>query len=65
MIDRASIWVLTHVWELRDREDGQAVAEYGVLLALILIAAIAAITLLGGQISGAFTSVKNSLSAAI
>ncbi|HEY4976150.1 MAG TPA: Flp family type IVb pilin [Gaiellaceae bacterium] len=61
MIDRASLWVLTHVWQLRDRQDGQAAAEYGVLLALILIVAIGAITVLGGNISDAFDAVAKKL----
>jgi len=61
MIDRASIWVLTHVWELRDREDGQAAAEYGVLLALILVVSIALIATLGTKIEAAFKAITTAL----
>jgi pilus assembly protein Flp/PilA len=35
-----------------DREDGQALAEYGLLLALIAVVCIAALTALGLAISG-------------
>jgi len=34
------------------REDGQTMAEYGVVLALITLAVLAALLLLGGAISG-------------
>jgi Flp pilus assembly pilin Flp len=34
------------------REDGQTMAEYGVVLALITLAVVAALTLLGVAISG-------------
>lgn len=35
-----------------DREDGQALAEYGLLLALIAVVCIAALTALGLALSG-------------
>jgi pilus assembly protein Flp/PilA len=40
-----------------DREDGQALAEYGLLLALIAVVCIAALTALGLAISGALGSI--------
>jgi pilus assembly protein Flp/PilA len=43
------------------REEGQAMAEYGVILALIAVACVVVLGLLGGQISSALTSVKNAL----
>ena len=43
------------------REEGQAMAEYGVILALIAVACVVVLGLLGGQISAALTSVKNAL----
>lgn len=39
---------------LRDREEGQAMAEYGILLALIAVVAIVAVALLGTKVDGAF-----------
>jgi Flp pilus assembly pilin Flp len=44
---------------LRRREEGQTMAEYGVVLAVITLAVIAAITLLSERVRGAITSVAN------
>jgi pilus assembly protein Flp/PilA len=46
---------------LRDREEGQAAVEYGVLVALIIAVCIAVITTLGGDVSSAFQSVVDAL----
>jgi pilus assembly protein Flp/PilA len=46
---------------LRRNEEGQTMAEYGVILAVITLAVIAAITLLSGNVSNAITSVANIL----
>jgi Flp pilus assembly pilin Flp len=43
------------------REEGQTMAEYGVVLAVITLAVIAAITLLSGNVSNAINSVANLL----
>jgi pilus assembly protein Flp/PilA len=42
---------------VRDRQEGQAMAEYGIILALIAVACVVAIGLLGTKISGTFTSI--------
>jgi Flp pilus assembly pilin Flp len=42
---------------LRRNEEGQTMAEYGVVLAVITLAVIAAITLLSGKVSNTVTSV--------
>jgi Flp pilus assembly pilin Flp len=47
--------------ELRTREEGQTMAEYGVVLAVITIAVIGAITLLSSNVRNAITSVANLL----
>ncbi len=39
------------------REDGQTMAEYALILALIAVVTAAVIVLLGGQISSVFNSV--------
>jgi Flp pilus assembly pilin Flp len=49
------------VGALRRREDGQTMAEYGVVLAVITLAVVAAITLLAGNVSNALNSVANIL----
>jgi Flp pilus assembly pilin Flp len=47
--------------QLRTREEGQTMAEYGVVLAVITLAVIAAITLLSSNVRNAITSVANIL----
>lgn len=42
---------------LERREEGQTMAEYGVVLAVITLAVIASITLLSSRVSGAFSAV--------
>ena len=45
----------------RDDEEGQGLAEYALILALIAIVAIAALVFLGNQISGILNVVGNSV----
>ena len=47
--------------QLRAREEGQTMAEYGVVLAVITLAVIGAITLLSSNVRNAITSVANIL----
>jgi pilus assembly protein Flp/PilA len=42
-------------------ERGQTMAEYGVVLALVTLAVVGAMTMLSGNISGAFTAVAGIL----
>ena len=44
-----------------NREDGQALAEYGLLLALIAVVCIVALTALGLAIAGTLGSITGSL----
>jgi Flp pilus assembly pilin Flp len=46
---------------LRKREEGQTMAEYGVVLAVITLAVIGAITLLSDNVRNALESVANVL----
>ncbi|HZQ81580.1 MAG TPA: Flp family type IVb pilin [Gaiellaceae bacterium] len=43
------------------REEGQAMAEYGLILALVALAVILAITTLGGDLSTEFNKIANAL----
>jgi pilus assembly protein Flp/PilA len=43
------------------KEDGASLAEYGLLLALIAVICIAAISLLGNQISMMFSTLSTSI----
>ena len=46
---------------LRRDEDGQGLAEYALILALIAIVAIIALLFLGGQVSGILNTVGSSV----
>jgi pilus assembly protein Flp/PilA len=46
---------------LRSDEDGQGLAEYALILALIAIVAIIALIFLGGQVSEILSDVGNSV----
>ena len=46
---------------LRDREEGQAMVEYALLLSLIAVVSIGVLTALGKNVSTIFSSVNNSL----
>jgi pilus assembly protein Flp/PilA len=46
---------------LRRHEDGQGLAEYALILALIAIIAIVALIFLGGQVSTILSNVGNSV----
>jgi pilus assembly protein Flp/PilA len=46
---------------VRDDEEGQGLAEYALILALIAIVAIVALVFLGNQISSILTTVGNSV----
>jgi pilus assembly protein Flp/PilA len=43
------------------REEGQSMAEYGILLAVIAVVVLTAAALLGTQISNVFNSISNSI----
>ena len=47
----------TYLNAIRRREDGQTMAEYGVVLAVITLGVVVALTALSGAISGAINSV--------
>jgi pilus assembly protein Flp/PilA len=50
-------WVKDNV----KRQEGQAMAEYGIILALIAVICIVAVGLLGGKINTALNSVVNAI----
>jgi pilus assembly protein Flp/PilA len=43
------------------REEGQGLAEYGLILALVAVVCIAAVTLLGGNISAVLNRLAGSI----
>jgi Flp pilus assembly pilin Flp len=52
---------VTEVFARCREERGQTMAEYGVVLALVTLAVIGSMTMLSGNISGAFTAVSGIL----
>jgi len=58
----AQVFAAEATQSLKNREEGQTMAEYGVVLAVITLAVIGgAITLLSSHVRGAITSVANIL----
>jgi len=53
--------LVTRVKSFLKSEDGPTATEYAVMLALIIIVALAAITLVGQKVSDIFTSVESQL----
>jgi pilus assembly protein Flp/PilA len=48
----------------REREEGQTLVEYALIIALVSVGLIAALTTLRTQIQGVFTAIGNALSSA-
>ncbi len=59
MIVRSTIARILH--HLRHDEDGQGLAEYALILALIAIIAIVALLYLGGQVSDKLSTIGSTL----
>jgi Flp pilus assembly pilin Flp len=57
----AQMFAADAIESLKNREEGQTMAEYGVVLAVITLAVITAITLLSGNVRNAISSVANIL----
>jgi pilus assembly protein Flp/PilA len=67
MLDRFNVWVGTLVSrldELKEREDGQAMVEYGLILALVSVAALVILKTLGTNVTGVFTKISDTIAAA-
>ena len=55
--------IKTYVRSLRDAEEGQALVEYSLIVALISVVAIAALTAIGTSVNDILTAVGDALSA--
>jgi pilus assembly protein Flp/PilA len=49
---------------LKDEESGQAMVEYALILALVSVAAIGILKVLGGTVSGVFSKINHDLAGA-
>lgn len=47
--------------DIKEREEGQGLVEYALILVLVSIAAIGTLTILGTSVSGVFTTITGSL----
>jgi Flp pilus assembly pilin Flp len=54
-------WVLEAADALRRREEGQTMAEYGVILAVITAAIVATLVILSGNIKNVLSSVASEI----
>ncbi len=58
---KLAAYVQSHLASLRDSEEGQTMAEYGVILAVITVGIIAALLVLSGGIEAAINKVDGVL----
>jgi pilus assembly protein Flp/PilA len=49
--------ILARIFAMREREEGQALVEYALILSLVSVVSVIALTLLGGNISTLLTTV--------
>jgi pilus assembly protein Flp/PilA len=64
MFEMMQIYVLQLISRFRRNEDGAALAEYGLLVALIAVVCVVAVTALGTQVSTAFSKIASDIAAA-
>jgi pilus assembly protein Flp/PilA len=64
MFDKIMVYALSAYASIREREEGQALVEYALIVALVSIAAIAALTALGGGVRDQLQSVADTITAA-
>jgi pilus assembly protein Flp/PilA len=53
--------VLLRLYDLLRRDEGATMVEYGLMVALIAVVALAAVTLLGGNIAAMFQTIADAL----
>ena len=58
--DGGKVWVMLMKWLWND-EQGQDIAEYAVMLAVILVLVVGTIRLIGGNSNNVFSSVASSI----
>jgi pilus assembly protein Flp/PilA len=61
---RMFVGLQTWIATARDREEGQALVEYALILALIAVVSIGALQLLGGNVAGRLGEIATAIGAA-
>jgi pilus assembly protein Flp/PilA len=59
------VQVIRFIGQFAQSDEGVTAIEYGLIAALIAVAIIISVTLVGSQLAAVFTSIAGSLSAAI
>jgi pilus assembly protein Flp/PilA len=57
--------IMSFVYRMRDREEGQALVEYALILALVSIVSVAALTALGLNVAGALQNIADEIAGAL
>lgn len=68
MSHRLNEWIgviVTRAHELKDRDEGQAMVEYALILGLVSVVAITVLGLIGTDVTSIFTKVDTALKGAI
>lgn len=65
MMDRINLWALQLVGRVQvRREEGQALVEYALILSLISVVAVAALKLIGTNVTAVLNKIAGDISAA-
>ena len=68
MSDRFNLWMGTligRIQQLKERDEGQAMVEYALILGLVSVVAITVLTAIGTDVNTLFGKVKTALDGAI
>ena len=58
---QVKFWAGQFVWTLKNREEGQGLVEYSLILGAIAVGAIVLLQAIGSYVTTTLTSVKNAL----
>jgi Flp pilus assembly pilin Flp len=60
MVEQAQV-LLTYIRTRLEREEGQALIEYALIISLVALLAVGGLTLAGGRVGDMFTAIGSSL----
>lgn len=61
MLETMMAYIYDAFASVRDREEGQALVEYALILALVAVVAVAGLTILGTNVNNLLTNIAGSL----
>jgi len=56
-----NFWARSYIQARLERQEGQALVEYALILSLIAVAAVVIMGILGGQISSIFSTISSDI----